>query len=55
MSAVHFLRFALDEDARGRLGRPTPRPARLAVSHPSYSAREDVPPEMRAELLADLG
>jgi hypothetical protein len=54
MSAVHFLRFALDADARWRLADPA-QPARLAVSHPNYMARQDVPPEMRAELLADLG
>lgn len=53
MSAVHFVRFALDEDARGRLADPA-QPARLSVTHPSHSARQDVPPEMRAELLADL-
>lgn len=54
MSAVHFVRFALDPAARERLADPE-QPARLTVSHPNYSARQDISPETRAELLADLG
>jgi hypothetical protein len=53
MSAVHFIRFALDPETRERLADPA-QPARLVVSHENYAAQQDVPPEMRAELLADL-
>ena len=53
MSAVHFIRFALDPDTRALLEDPA-QPARLVIRHPNYTAQQDVPRELRAELLADL-
>lgn len=54
MSAVHFVRFALPPEARQALADPV-QPLRLTVDHSHYQARQDVPPETRRELLADLG
>lgn len=53
MSAVHFVRFALGPETRERLADPA-QPARLVVSHRNYAAQQEIPPELRAELLADL-
>lgn len=53
MSAVHFLRFSLPAEARAALSDASQR-ASLAVEHPNYRARCELPPETRAELLADL-
>lgn len=53
MSAVHFLRFSLPTDARAALSDPSQQ-ASLVVDHPNYGARHELPPETRAELVADL-
>jgi Protein of unknown function (DUF3501) len=52
MSAVHFLRFAVDRAAHQALAEGAP--ARLVVEHPRYRAEAEVPPPLRQELLADL-
>jgi hypothetical protein len=53
MAAVHYVRFAVPPDAQAALGRAS-EPVRLLVEHPRYQAEQDVPPEVRAELLRDL-
>lgn len=54
MAAVHYLRFPLPEAARIALADPA-QPVRLVVEHPHYKAEATVPPEVRAELMEDLG
>jgi Protein of unknown function (DUF3501) len=53
MSAVHFLRFRLSEEAVRRL-RDGGRPARLIVDHPRYQAEQALSDPVRAALLHDL-
>jgi hypothetical protein len=53
MSAVHFLRFALSPAQQKTLADEA-QPLALAVDHPRYAARQDIPPPVRAELLRDL-
>ena len=52
VSAVHYLRFALDERARKAL-REGPPPT-LVIDHPRYGAETPLPEETRQELLRDL-
>jgi hypothetical protein len=52
-SSVHFLRFELDERAKGALRAGDP--LAVGVDHPAYAAACDpVSPESRASLLGDL-
>jgi hypothetical protein len=52
-SSVHFLRFELDEGAKGALKAGVP--LAVGVDHPAYAAaRDPVSPESRASLLGDL-
>jgi Protein of unknown function (DUF3501) len=51
-SAVHFLRFELDPQARAALRAGAP--LRLGVDHPQYQASVEAAPEVRAALAADL-
>ena len=53
MAAVHYVRFAISPKERAALADPATR-VRLVVDHPRYKAERDVPPEVRAEMLADL-
>jgi hypothetical protein len=53
MAAVHYLKFAVSEEARAALADPAQR-AWLVVDHPNYRAQADLPPQMRVELLQDL-
>jgi hypothetical protein len=52
VSAVHYLRFALDERARKAL-REGPCPT-LVIDHPGYRAETRLTEETRQELLRDL-
>ena len=52
ISAVHFARFALPEDARRALTRA---PVALVVEHGDYRARTELGEETRRALLEDLG
>lgn len=52
MAAVHYLRFLLPPEARPALADPA-QGVRLVVDHPSCRAQQDLPPEIRAELLKD--
>jgi hypothetical protein len=54
MAAVQYIRFAVPEAARQALANPSAS-ARLVVDHASYKAETALPPDTRAELLADLG
>jgi len=51
-SAVHFLRFELDEQMRQALGYGVG--LAIGVDHPQYQARVETAPEVRAALAADL-
>lgn len=51
-SAVHFLRFELDAQARAVLRGGAP--LRLGIDHPQYRASVEAAPEVRAALAADL-
>jgi len=51
-SAVHFLRFELDAEARAALRGGAP--LRLGIDHPQYQASVEAAPEVRAALAADL-
>jgi bacterioferritin (cytochrome b1) len=51
-SAVHFLRFELDAQARERLRRGAA--VRIGVDHPQYKAAVTLEPEVRASLTSDL-
>ena len=53
MAAVHYLRFAVPDEARAPLADPSV-PVRLVSTHPYQSASTDLAPETRAELLEDL-
>ena len=53
ISAVQYLRFRLGADARARFADPRVR-ARLRVDHPSYRREEEIPPGVRASLIATL-
>ena len=53
LAAVQYLRFAAAAEARGLLAQPN-APLRLVIEHPNYSAQQDVPPAVLAELLKDL-
>jgi hypothetical protein len=53
ISAVQYLRFPLDARARRLLADPRVR-ARLCVDHPSYRREEEIPPAVRASLVASL-
>jgi hypothetical protein len=52
VSAVHYLRFTLDERARMAL-REGPAPT-LVIDHPGYRAETPLPEDTRQELLRDL-
>jgi len=52
VSAVHYLRFTLDERARKAL-REGPPPT-LVIDHPGYRAETTLPEDTRQELLRDL-
>jgi hypothetical protein len=52
VSAVHYLRFTIDERARKAL-REGPPPT-LVIDHPGYRAETPLPEETRRELLRDL-
>jgi hypothetical protein len=53
MAAVHYLRFALPPGALDALADPA-QSLRLVVDHPRYRTRQEVPADVRAELLKDL-
>lgn len=53
ISAVQYLRFTLDAQARAALADPGQR-ARLRIDHPSYQHEAELSPPLRASLLADL-
>jgi hypothetical protein len=53
ISAVQFIRFKLDGDARQAL-RAAGTPLALAIHHPSYQARSPLDEAMRASLAKDL-
>ena len=53
ISAVQYLRFRLAPDARKRFADPRVR-ARLSALHPSYRREEEIPPAVRAALIASL-
>ncbi len=53
MAAVHYLRFALPAAAQAALSDPA-SPASIVVEHPRYRAEAEIPPSVRAELIADL-
>ena len=53
ISAVHYLRFAVDEEARELLA-DTAVPARLAVDHANYRAATTLSAALRQSLLDDL-
>ncbi len=53
ISAVHYLRFALADDAAGRLA-DARQPAAIAIEHARYTARAELPSALRASLAADL-
>ena len=52
ISAVQYVRFPLAVAARGRLG--TGAPLALAIAHPNYRARAEVPAPVRASLAAEV-
>lgn len=52
LSAVQYVRFPLDDEARRRVTGGAP--LALAVAHPNYQARATLPEAMRAALAADL-
>ncbi|HYR96118.1 MAG TPA: DUF3501 family protein [Candidatus Binatus sp.] len=52
ISAVQYVRFPLAVGARGRLG--TGAPLALAIAHPNYRARAEVPAPVRASLAAEV-
>jgi len=51
-SSVHFLRFELAPDMRQALRKGAA--ISVGVDHPEYRARIELPPEVRASLVADL-
>jgi hypothetical protein len=53
VAAVRYLRFRVSVEASRRLADPA-WPARLLLELPGYRAQRELPPETRAELLADL-
>ena len=53
ISAVQYVRFALDPEARAGLADPATA-ALVGVDHPHYSAETEIGPETRASLLEDL-
>lgn len=53
MAAVHYVRFAVPDEARALLS-DAATPVRLLCTHPSHPASADLTPETRAELAADL-
>jgi len=53
ISAVQYVRFALDAPARERFAGPRVR-ARLRVEHPHYRREEEIPPAVRAALVSSL-
>jgi Protein of unknown function (DUF3501) len=53
MAAVHYVRFAVPAEGRAALADPA-QPVRLIVAHPRYRAEAAVPPELRAQMAADL-
>ena len=53
ISAVQYVRFALDAPARERFAGPRVR-ARLRVEHPHYRREEELPPAVRAALVSSL-
>ena len=50
--SVHFLRFDVPAEAAQALRGDVP--ARVVVDHPEYAVSADLPPALRAELVADL-
>jgi hypothetical protein len=53
MAAVHYVRFAVPEEAQALLADATAA-VRLECTHPHHPATADLTPRTRAELLADL-
>jgi hypothetical protein len=53
ISAVHYLRFAFDEDAAARLADPRVR-GRLRCDHPNYRCESEIPAPVRESLIAGL-
>jgi hypothetical protein len=53
ISAVHFVRFALGPEAARRFGDPAVR-ARVCIDHPAYAREAEIPPDVRASLVATL-
>jgi hypothetical protein len=54
ISAVQYLRFALPPEAAARLADRAAR-ARIRIDHPAYAREAEIPPEVRASLVATLG
>lgn len=52
ISAVQYVRFALDQEARRTFAEGAP--AELVIDHPNYKARAVLSPESRASLAEDL-
>lgn len=53
ISAVQYIRFALDEGAAAALADPA-LPARLRIDHPHYACEAALPSELRRNLCSDL-
>lgn len=53
ISAVHYLRFHLDEGQIARLA-DSSQPARIRIAHPNYGAENDLAPALRASLVRGL-
>ncbi len=53
ISAVQYIKFALDEDAQ-RLFCDPKRPARVRISHPNYPREAEIPPITRDSLIRSL-
>ena len=53
ISAVQYIRFKLDDAAKKALAEPGTDLA-VAIDHPNYQHRTELPEEARASLAADL-
>ena len=53
ISAVQYIKFALDEDAQ-RLFCDPKRPARVRISHPNYQREAEISPIIRESLIRSL-
>ncbi len=53
ISAVQYIRFALDDDGVAALAEPN-HPAAIRISHPAYGHEAALPPDVRESLVAGL-